>query len=331
MLSKIIEYFPIKFEAVKKVNKNLFLFEEIENFFIIHNKSCLKMACYPSIVGKSLSFHAKIAAKEFLLSLKELKLSNENFVLLNILRGCLGYELNTVFKNSKKIYILPKYEKISFRNHVGKTIKIKFKNFKEMENSKEKFSLIVADTIATGKTMIKCLRAISNFFERLEKVIFYGFMSLRGASIVKNFCDKFDLKSYFFTISNYSSLAFNNYDMILYGIDESYFNAKKVKRYLFGVCDIEVFKDMVKYYIPGLDQPGDFSSRQEILFDGRKFIDNRKFILKHCENNIRLIKTLYLLSCKEEWFSKVHESRMKGEIINLEKTKMHYESFKRKK
>lgn len=321
-LKTLLDSFEVETENVKKINDNLYKVEDFQNTFIIHSKEALRIACFPSVVGKNLERNCEKLSLTFVKNLRRLNLIKNEILIYNILRASLGYKVSKHFKKFSQIWVRPKYVEYSYRNHRIRKIEILYRNFSELDKNK-KYDLVIADTVATGFTLIKSLKEIEKFFNNIEKVIIYGFISVKGLNEVKKFLEKNKIEYYFFAISNITDLAFNNYDMVLYGLDESFYSQFKRKRYLAGITSEEILKQFYKFYIPGLDEPGDFSARQLKLFDGYKILDNREEIVNHLKKNKEIIKKIYQISKDEKWFCEVHKKRIREEINKINSILLH--------
>ena len=87
--------------------------------------------------------------------------------------------------------------------------------------------------------------------------------------------------------------------MPLFGVDEYLWQKQQSIHKLGGLVDRVTFADYVKEFIPGADQPGDWSARQTNLFNGSGF--ERGDIEIHLKNSVRLIKSLLEIGTFSDW------------------------------
>ena len=71
---------------------------------------------------------------------------------------------------------------------------------------------------------------------------------------------------------------------------------------------LETLADMVQIYVPGLDQPGDFSERQSSLFNGVHW--TRGDILGHLRSAEDAIETLLTVPGLEDWQREIAEEEL---------------------
>jgi hypothetical protein len=186
-------------------------------------------------------------------------------------------------------------------------IDIIYEDFSGLPRKKE-IVVIKPDTEATGKTGKKAIDRLVEKCEivgsNIKEIILYGFISIQGLKLLSNTAKKHGIKVSAFSICNITELAHNSYDMTLYGIDESLYRVKSILKKLGSIVDISSLKRFIPEFIPGLDQPGDWSNRQSSLYitKTKKEPGNIK---KHCENSIRMINSLIEFSGFEPWQNKI--------------------------
>lgn len=110
-------------------------------------------------------------------------------------------------------------------------------------------------------------------------------------------------------LQDFAPLAGNRFDMPLYGPDLSELRRGRFRR-LGGVASRETLERMILEYAPGLDQPGDFSERQERLFDGRRWV--RGDIEGHLRSALDSLELLATSGVLEPWQAAVVSRRMAG-------------------
>jgi hypothetical protein len=308
---------PLSIKTVKK-ESNVFLVKEsiFPNLYIIYTEEGKKIACCPHIIGKKLnelSLKAAIEAAQVIKSLVNLR--KNGIVFEHVLRAGPGYNLHNAFKLNgikfKEVFIRPRYEIKSYRQHRFRKLKIVFKNFEKMPKNK-RITLIKPDTEATGNSarvsIIEAIKESEIRGSRIDMVILYGFISLPALKILRKIAKKFSFDLVAFSIGNVTPLAHNKYDMPVYGVDESYYKAKKKIKKLGCVTDFQILKKYLPIYVPGCDQPGDWSARQEVLFTGNGYekVDSRE----HLTNSMNLIKSLMKISDFEDWQKKIAEREL---------------------
>jgi hypothetical protein len=308
---------PLSIKTIKKESKVFLVKENIfPNLYIIYTQEGKEIACHPSIVGKQLSELSLKAAIEATHVIKSLINLNENAIVFeHVLRAGPGYNLHNAFKlggiKFMEVFIRPKYEIKSYRQHRVRKLKIIYRDFKNLPKNEE-ITLIKPDTEATGNTarasIIEAIRESETKNSRIDKVILYGFISLPALNNLRKISKKFSFDLITFSIGNVTPLAYNKYDMPVYGVDESYYKAKGKIKKLGCITDFQILKRYLPIYVPGLDQPGDWSARQDVLFTGSGYeeVDPRE----HLTNSINLIESLMRISNFEDWQKKIAEREL---------------------
>ncbi len=74
-----------------------------------------------------------------------------------------------------------------------------------------------------------------------------------------------------FAMGNLTAMCANNYDMPLFGVDEWFWQKEHSIRKVGALVDTTTLTDYLQEFIPGSDQPGDWSARQTQLFNGRTY------------------------------------------------------------
>ncbi|MCS7126306.1 MAG: hypothetical protein NZ929_05280 [Aigarchaeota archaeon] len=290
----------------------------------------MKVACHPHIVGIELEELMETIANDaskILIELTSIKnLDSDEIIFEHILRAAPGYCLHKALRRNnldfREVWIRPRYKLPSYRDHDEedvKEIEIVYQDFSQIPEGCE-LTVIKPDTEASGRTAEVSLKKLQEEVEkknsRLRELIIYGFISEHALKIIEDKASKLGFKKiYFIALGNITSLCYNMYDMPLYGPDESYYSQYHEIRKLGGITDIEVLEEYLPEFIPGSDQPGDWSARQEKLYTGTEYESGR--ISNHLENSIRLIKRLWEISKDQEWFMEFHEEAIKKELEKL--------------
>lgn len=292
--------------------------------FIIDTPMAREIACYPHLVGRPLEQAVEKAAAEALPAILELSdvsrdQSDSVVVFEQILRAAPGYRLQDfapkVLKDSHRIvYLRPRYTHRSYRDHDGviqREIEIVHKQFSDFPERK-KIVLIMQDTVASGRSAEVSINATLEHCHRsnckIEKWILYGFISEYGLDVLYRIARDNGISMVGFPMGNLTALSTNNYDMPLYGVDETHWQKTHTIRKLGGIIDRTSFDDYVSEYIPGSDQPGDWSARQTKLFNGISYEPGD--IIGHLNNSIRLIKSLGEIGGLEPWQKRIAEREL---------------------
>lgn len=291
--------------------------------YIIDTPAGTRLASMPEIVGLELEKTALEAADEAAKFFEQIFEGRDNVLLLHVLRASSGYMLNVAMEKRMKtenIYVRVRYDESSYRDHEGRKARaIYTKAGKLMGNS---YIIVVADTIATGNSVIEALRRtikVLNFKDvKLKDAYLYGFMSLEGIKNIASFLSKQNLsRVVFLAIQDITPLSVNKYDMPLYGIDEPAYSEKKEKRRLGSIVDKATLKRMLPLYYPGMDQPGDWSERQCKLFNG--FFYERGDIEGHLKRSLEMLEKLREIQKGEEWYREWHEQIYKERVEGIKK------------
>ena len=294
---------------------------------VIDTEGGKRIACHPHIIGKQLAKLSLSAALEATKAMEYLlNLRRDGVVLEHVLRASPGYNLHTAFRqagiNFYEVFIRPKYEIKSYRRHRIRKLNIIYRSFESMPRN-ERITLVKPDTEATGKSakvsIGEAIKEAEKRGSRIERVILYGFISRPALDSLKRLADRSSFELVAFSIGNVTGLAHNWYDMPAYGMDESYYRATgKIKR-LGCITDFQILKEYLPFYVPGCDQPGDWSARQEQLFTGHGY--ERVNSREHLANSIRLIDALKEISCSEKWQKEIAERELSklGRMLRLRK------------
>jgi len=280
--------------------------------YLIDTPMTRRIACHPHVVGEQLDKLALAAAERALPII--LELSNferdEQLVFEQILRAAPGYKLHTAAEKQlqgsfRTVYVRPQYTHTSYREHDGmvqRQLRVVYENFSELPKGQEIF-LIMQDTVASGRSGEVAIKALLDQCElagsRIKKWILYGFISSHGLAVLENIAKRHGIPLVAFAMGNLTALCSNNYDMPLYGVDESLWDKKHLVSKLGALVDRDTLTEYMREFIPGADQPGDWSARQLKLFTGLGHEDGN--INGHLENSARLIKSLMSIGYFADW------------------------------
>jgi len=323
LLDKIIEENCIKVDLTELVfkGKDIKVYKTKVDFpaevYLVDTPESRNIACRPEIVGEEfleLNKRVSVKALKAVFSLVEVE---EPIVLLHILRASKGYMVHEALKYLNKsfseAYVRVRYEEESFRDHVERRPKVVYRDYSHVPE--ETISLVLADTVATGYSALEALRDFTSCSKaQVSQVLLYGFISEKGARRIAGYVKEIGVEEiYVFALQDLTPLAYNNYDMPLYGPDESYWSKYRELKCLGAIVDIETFRKMVHYYAPGADQPGDWSERQPKLFNGYDYESGD--IKGHLEKSLHMLENLLEISRKASWFAKeieeIYKVRMK--------------------
>lgn len=323
LLDKIIEENCIKVDLTELVFKgeNVRVYKTKVDFpaevYSLDTPESRSIACRPEIVGEKfleLNRRAAIKALKALFSIIKVQ---EPIVLLHILRASKGYMVHEALKHLGKsfaeAYVRVKYEEGSIRDHVERKPKVVYRDYSSVPGNN--IALLLADTVATGLSAVEALKDfVSSSSSTVSQLILYGFISEKGVKKIVEYAKEVGVEEiYVFALQDLTPLAYNNYDMPLYGPDESWWSERHELKCLGAVVDIEVLREMLPYYAPGADQPGDWSERQPRLFNGYDYEPGD--IKGHLEKSLHMLEKLLEISRKASWFTKeieeIYKERMK--------------------
>ena len=299
------------------------------NVYIVDTTEGARIASEPEIVGDeflNLNLEASMSAAR---AMKNILSFERPIVFLHILRASTGYMLHKAFAASSmqfyEAFVRVKYVKESYRNHTRREIKVVYKKFENIP--KGDVTLIAADTIATGSSIEVAIRTAQEELLRndvtIEELVLYGFISKKGLEKVYKVSQDLGIKSFYaFAMQDITPLAYNGYDMPLYGPDESLWSREKKFKLLGSIVDVSTLERMLLEYAPGMDQPGDWSERQKMLFNGYGF--EQGDIASHLERSLLLLEKLRKLVKKADWYGdwveKIFEKRKQKLVSALQNT-----------
>lgn len=299
--------------------------------YIVDSLAGKDIACHPHIVGEELAGLCLEAARDAARAITELTPLREYgggaVVYEHVLRAAPGYRLHEALRELgvgfREVWVRPRYVVPSYRDHESeaKAIEIVYDDFSNLPR-REVLLVLKPDTEASGRTGEASLRRIAEVAEErnsaLEELIVYGFISKPGLETIYGAAKDVGFrKVYFFAIGDLTALCHNMYDMPLYGPDESYYAEKGELRLLGGIVDHSTLERYLLEFIPGADQPGDWSARQSIVYTGYGYEPGG--IEGHLRNSLKLIERLWMISKGHEWFMEFHEEAIKRELEELGK------------
>jgi len=298
--------------------------------YVLDSPEVRSVACHPHIVGDELIESMGMVAYDAVKALMELtsmsELEGDEIVFEHVLRAAPGYCLHEALKRAgidfRQVWIRPRYKLPSYRDHdeeAMKEIEVVYQDFSMIPEGRD-LVVVKPDTEASGRTAEMALKKIYEEAEeknsKLRELIVYGFISEHGMRVVEKIALELGFKkTYFIALGDITALCYNMYDMPLYGPDESYYSEYREIRKLGGITDYEILEKYAPEFIPGADQPGDWSARQKILYTGTGYEPGG--IVKHLENSISLISRLWDISRGQEWFMEFHEEAIKRELDQL--------------
>ncbi len=267
--------------------------------YLIDTPTGQKIACHPHIVGDELSELCLNAAKELKQALMELGYITSESGVLHILRGSSGYMLDKALPELPLINIRTQYTEDGYRAHSddSRRITVTYSDY----HSTTFDTLLVPDTYATGRSVEAALEHMFKQGLKLDRVIIYGFISAPGVQRVYSMLKKHNVKLIVFAICDLTQLYSNNYDMPLYGLDEHLYRESGETKPLGSVVAPETLRDMLPYFIPGMDQPGDWSERHNRLYNG--YGEESGDIKGHLTKSMDLIKSLDALNQTQPWYN----------------------------
>ena len=276
--------------------------------YIIDTTAGKEIACHPHIVSQRLADLCVESANEFVLILKQLDLISDHSGIMHILRGSSGYMVNKALPELPVIHIRTKYSQDGYRSHSddSRRIDVIFSDYHEAKFD----TLIIPDTYATGRSVEATLIHMFKEGFSVETVIIYGFTAIPAIERVQHVLDSHGVELHVFSICDITQLYSNNYDMPLYGLDE-YAYQKTGELYPLGsIVSESTLHEMLPRFIPGMDQPGDWSERHNDLFNG--FTSEHGNIRGHLSKSIEFIKSLEALNSNQPWYNEdLHESAEK--------------------
>jgi len=298
----------------------------IEELYIVDTIQGKGIACHPHIVGqrlRDLAFDTALEAAKTIEQLADLSSVDQDCVVVeNVLRAAPGYELNSAFrelnrgKSFRGVWIRPRYETPSYRSHdeeSSRCLSVVYEDFDALPHNKE-IVVLKPDTEATGRTAQKSIERIidkcENVGSTVREIILYGFISVPGLKTISETAKKNSIELAAFAIGNVTALAHNGYDMTLYGVDESFWEATRQIKKLRSIVDATTLKRYLPEFVPGSDQPGDWSNRQTSIYVTREKKEPGR-IEQHLQNSIELIQRLRGISDYSPWQEEIADNELR--------------------
>lgn len=332
----IANFFPLDLDATKPVHveesgREAWLYrvtgsklipegEPVGTVYIVDTRAGGMVACHPHIVGDDLKPLCREAANHFVKAAKAVRVLTEDAAILQILRAGAGYMVADVMKGAPIVDVRTEYRTDGYRAHSDDPRRLVVSYRRYPEGLDEAATIVVPDTYATGRSAEAALLDLMGNGFKPDRIILYGFMAVPALIRLGALCEEHGVDLHSFAICDLTQLAHNNYDMCIYGPDESLYKETRRRGALGSVIDRSTLRRLLPYYIPGLDQPGDWSERQSLLFDG---VTNRSGDIRgHLVKSIGLIETLMEMNIGEEWYTETHEAAANVELGLLRKRLM---------
>jgi hypothetical protein len=343
-LGKILGSFPIDVDStdrvdlggrriikkIYKINLDSPLLPKTHGFealYTLDTPSGKAVACHPHLVGAPLEKLSLESAQEFRAAAEGLGLFNEgSTAILHVLRGGSGYQLAEAFPSGIPILnIRTEYFEDGYRAHSdsGKKIRIAFNDHPDVHDLDGRSTLIVPDTFATGRSAEAALTELFESGLTLDRVVLYGFTAIPALVRVGAVCSEYGAGVHSFSICDLTQLASNNYDMPLYGVDESLHSSSGEFRGLGSVVDRETLLSLLPRYVAGMDQPGDWSERQGTLFTGAGYVEGD--IPGHLRRSASLIESLRKINRSQPVYDADHDGIAVKELERIRSTLEKYE------
>ncbi len=268
------------------------------------------IACYPHLVSKELSDLCIDAAKSFSAIINELGVVTVDSAILHILRGSSGYMVHKALPDLPVFNIRTEYSEDGYREHSddSRMIQVTYSDYRETEVD----TLIIPDTYATGRSVEAVLKHIIEKGFEAENVIIYGFIAVSAIQRLYRLLDENNIKLTVFSICNITQLCSNNYDMPLYGLDEHLYRERGKIKPIGSIVSPDTLQEMLPHYIPGMDQPGDWSERHLYLYNGHTYENGN--IQGHLEKSIQFMESLDKLNSQQLWYTETIYELTRKEI-----------------
>ena len=300
--------------------------------YIVDTSPIRRIACHPHVVGAELERlmleSAEITLKA-ILELAEVDTKRDGVLFEQILRAAPGYQLHNaaekLIPNSfRTVFIRPRYTHTSYRDHDGfiqKQLEVVYEDFANLQENSN-IVLMMQDTVASSRSAVISIERVLHHCEkvgsRIRKWIVYGFVSLEGLKLLDRIAQSYGIPLTCFALGNLTALCANNYDMPLFGVDEWLWQKNGSVNKIGALVDRSTFMDYLPEFIPGADQPGDWSARQSRLFTGTGYEDGN--IDGHLENSIRLVESLLKIGTLADWQERIAYTElqlMKEKLANI--------------
>ncbi|MGC8636114.1 MAG: hypothetical protein ACP5T5_03680 [Thermoprotei archaeon] len=322
-LDGIRKFFGINDGYIRKVSAGSSVAYDMgKGIYVIDSENGRRIACYPSFCGDEMMKAALDMAKDFVTMLKKMGYLDQRVLLLNVLRAAPGYGVRKALLDSgadvSESWIRPYYVHPSYRLHTVQDLGLKFEQYSSLKPGS--YTLIKPDTEATGFTSLFSLERFLDKCEKegckVERLVLYGFIAERGLEAIKRAFGSRIGEITAFAIEDVTPLAQNGYDMPVYGIDLSALEERNEKAYLAAKAPHDVMDFLLSSCYPGMDQPGDWSERQNILFDGQDWI--KVDLSVHLKRSRDLLDRLRRAQANEPWYQEDHERIYERQVNMIE-------------
>ncbi len=287
--------------------------------YLLDSAEAREIAAWPHVVLGELDRRCLSVARGGVELISRVGVLEGQPLILHVLRAGPGYRVADAFRGAgltlREAYVRPEYVVTSERDHTGQSVRevrVTFSEFSEVPEGAE-VTLIKPDTEATGRTGIvsleRAMEEIEGRSSRVKNLVLYGFITEVGLRRIAEFALSRGVERIVaVALVDLAALASNDYDMVLYGPDLHAWGTRREPTLLGGVVGRETFADMVGMYVPGLDQPGDFSERQSALFDGVSWAPGN--VRGHLRSAEEAIRTLLTFPGLEDWQREIAEEEL---------------------
>ena len=335
-LTKIREQFPVDTRSAKLLSlsslspttrvysvntmESPLIGEDLGECYILDTPSAQKIASHPHIVGSEIAGLCMETAKELRAMLSELGILGYSTGILHILRGSSGYMVSKTMSELPLVNIRTQYKEDGYRAHSddSRSIEVTYSDY----SGQALDTLIIPDTYATGRSVEAALINLRESGDAPKTVVIYGFIAIPGIRRLKKLCENFNCRLITVALCNITQLAANNYDMTLFGPDEYLHTTRGELNRLGSIVGEETFSEMVVNFIPGLDQPGDWSERQNKLFNGHGVEEGN--IKGHLVKSIKFIQELDKINQTHAWYNDRIKELVENELKALQETLERY-------
>jgi hypothetical protein len=311
--STLYRVHPNRSSQLKKYKSELYLVDSIPGG---------EIACHPSLVGQELKQKSLQSANAFTESLRSLGLLDEKSGILHILRGAVGYMVHEALPRYPVLYVRTEYNSESYRDHTGSNEALEV-TYRDYQASVNPSTLIIPDTFATGRSAEVALLDLIEHGIKPETLILYGFLAVPGIKRLSTLCSEQDIELISFAICDITPLAYNDYDMPLYGLDESIYTAKGEIQLLGSIVAPETLDRLSSSYVAGMDQPGDWSERHDKLYNGTT--SEQGNIASHLKKSQGLIEKLDEINSTQTWYNLIHRENAQRELQALRERLREYQ------
>jgi hypothetical protein len=294
--------------------------EDLGYCYIIDTPEGQRIASHPHLVGMDLASESLHVAYEFKAALTELGLISRSTGILHILRGSAGYMVHNVLPKLPLISVRTEYRDDGYRAHSNDSrhIEVTYSDY----HGRDLDTLIIPDTYATGRSVEAALQHFLVNGGKPRTIIIYGFIAIPSMSRLSALCKSIEARLITFAICDITQLAANNYDMTLFGIDEHQHSETGELNLLGSIVGEETLQEMSENFIPGLDQPGDWSERQTQLYDG--YHEEPGDIRGHLSKSIAFIEALDMVNVEQDWYNDTIKRLTEAELESLRSTLSRY-------